>query len=92
MLTHREHAAVQQQACQALANLTRDIDGMRVKIAESGGIVSVVAAMSAHKTSAAGGGVRGAVQPHSQRRQPVGRGCSGQWHRGHRICHEGSQD
>jgi len=49
--------AVQQAACQALENLARDDDGMsddgmRVKIAAAGGIVAIVAAMSAHKMSA----------------------------------------
>jgi hypothetical protein len=47
----QEHAAVQVQACQALANLARHNDGMRVKITQSGGIVSVVASMQEHKTS-----------------------------------------
>jgi hypothetical protein len=51
MLTHSEHAAVQQQACEALASLAIDAV-MRVKIAEAGGIEAVIGAMAAHKTSA----------------------------------------
>jgi hypothetical protein len=44
--------AVQQAACRALENLARGDDGMRVKIAAAGVLVSIVAAMAAHKTSA----------------------------------------
>jgi hypothetical protein len=44
--------AVQQAACQALERLACDDDGMRVKIAEAGGLVAIVASMQAHKTSA----------------------------------------
>jgi hypothetical protein len=51
MLTHSEHAAVQQQACEALASLAIDAV-MRVKIADAGGIEAVIGAMAAHKTSA----------------------------------------
>ncbi len=56
MLTHSEHAGVQQQACEALTNLEQ-LDGRQIwkknqdKIAEAGGIEAVVAAMKAHTTS-----------------------------------------
>jgi hypothetical protein len=50
MLTHSEHARVQQQACDVL-NCLAYRDGKRSKIAEAGGIEAVVAAMKAHKTS-----------------------------------------
>jgi hypothetical protein len=50
MLTHSEHAGVQQQACQVLRSLAFN-DGKRSKIAEAGGIEAVVSAMKAHKAS-----------------------------------------
>ena len=50
MLTHSEHAGVQQQACWALSNLAFN-DGYKVKIAEAGSIEAVVSAMKAHKVS-----------------------------------------
>jgi formylmethanofuran dehydrogenase subunit D len=50
MLTHSEHAGVQQQACEVLRSLAYDA-GKRSKIAEAGGIEAVVAGMQAHKTS-----------------------------------------
>jgi len=50
MLTHSEHAGVQQQACEALRSLSCDTDKWS-KIAEAGGIEAVVSAMKAHKAS-----------------------------------------
>ena len=50
MLTHSEHAVVQEQACETLSNLAVN-DGYRIKISGPGGIEVVVAAGEAHKTS-----------------------------------------
>jgi hypothetical protein len=50
MLTHSEHAGVQQHACAALRSLAFN-DGKSSKIAEAGGIEAVVAGMEAHKAS-----------------------------------------
>ena len=50
MLTHSDHATVQQQACQALVNLVQD-NTMRVKIETTSVIEDVLGSMKAHKTS-----------------------------------------
>jgi hypothetical protein len=50
MLTHSEHAGVQQQACVVLRSLSLN-DCNKLMIAEAGGIEAVVAAMKTHKTN-----------------------------------------
>jgi hypothetical protein len=50
MLTHSEHAGMQEQACAALRNLAFN-DVKSSKTAEAGGIEAVVAGMEAHKAS-----------------------------------------
>jgi hypothetical protein len=52
MLTHSEHAAVQQHACAALGNLASDNAVNQRRIREAGGIEAVAGAMRAHKEAA----------------------------------------
>jgi hypothetical protein len=69
MLTHSEHAGVQQQACEVLRSLA-NIARKRAKIAEAGGIEAVVAAMKATR-------VCGAEQPRSARQPEAAHQGSG---------------
>jgi len=47
MMEHREHAGVQEEGCAVLVNLAY-IDNQKIAIASSGGLVILLAAMTAH--------------------------------------------